>query len=72
MARYMPILYVVHDTHDEWQFLTGEDVDMQDMMLVAWSEIVEIDSSIATLDLGMGYEAVRKTISANWSIRKID
>jgi hypothetical protein len=66
----MPILYVVHDTDDEWQFLSDGEVSMEDMMIVTMGEITKIDPSVGLLSLDMGYEAVRKSVNVDWVIRK--
>ena len=66
----MPILYVVHDTDDEWQFLSDGDVFMEDMMIVTMREIIKIDPSVGLLSLDMGYEAMRNSINVDWIIRR--
>jgi len=66
------ILYVIHDMDDEWQFLSGDNVSMEDMIIVPWKEIIRIDPSISSLNLEMGYEAFRVTQSSNWAIRKVE
>ncbi|WP_211999857.1 DUF4262 domain-containing protein [Chitinophaga sp. HK235] len=46
-----PILYVYHDEDGDWQFLSEEETDEQDVRIVALSEIVKIDPGIKELHL---------------------
>lgn len=62
-----PILYIVHDTDDEWQFLSGEDVSTSDIMIVSMDQILDIDKSLGDLSwLPQGMFAVRKTVNHKW------
>jgi hypothetical protein len=63
-----PILYVCHDNDDGgWQFHTGMDANEEDAKIVALSEIVKQDPSIADLaDLPMGWIATRKSKDDDW------
>lgn len=62
------ILYVSHDDDDnEWQFLNGVHVDMNNSATVSLAYILEIDSSILPLyDLPLGWIAIRKNIESQW------
>jgi hypothetical protein len=63
-----PILFVWHNADDgAWQFHSGDDVSVEDAMVVALAEIVEIDSTITELaDLPPGYKATRVSQSDSW------
>ena len=64
-----PILHVSHDEDDgAWQFHTGaEQLSSSDAMIVALSEIVEHDQSIAELaDLPCGWFAERDAVGSQW------
>ena len=55
-----PILFVTNDADDgAWQFHSGDIARDEDAMILALSEIVEIDPTLAELaDLPLGYKAV--------------
>jgi hypothetical protein len=63
-----PILFVSHDADDgAWQFHSGDSVSSKDALIVALSEIVEIDPTIAELaDLPLGHKASRASRSDSW------
>jgi hypothetical protein len=62
-----PILFVSHDDDGDWQFLTGETARKEDAVVVGLKEIVELDSSVATLaDLPTGWIATRRSPDAAW------
>ncbi|MDQ0110683.1 hypothetical protein [Paenibacillus harenae] len=62
------ILFVSHDADDGmWQFHSGTDVNMEDAMLVALEEIVELDPTItAVADLALGWVAWRDDKLSPW------
>jgi len=65
-----PVLHVSHDAEDgAWQFHTGaKQVSKKDVMLIALSEMVELDPSICELaDLPCGWFADRESIGSPWS-----
>jgi hypothetical protein len=67
-----PVLYVSHDEDGEWQFHTGTDVNIEDAMIVALSEIVKQDLSILDLaELPIGWIATRKNKNDNWQRKDI-
>ncbi len=63
-----PILYVTLDDEDgAWQFHTGGDARIQDVMLVALQDIFKLDPSIGELaDLDYGWIATRETATSPW------
>lgn len=65
----IPILSVWHDKEDGmWQFLDSLDVKMEDAVIVALEEIVEMDRSLTEIaDLPLGWVAWRKKKGAPWN-----
>jgi hypothetical protein len=65
----LPILYVVHEDADEWQFLGGQNVEEKDIMLVSIQNIIDTDETITQiLHLPLGSEAMRKDKKSEWRI----
>jgi hypothetical protein len=62
------IALVTHDEDDGgWQFIGPEGAEMDQAMLVALSEVLEKDSSIAELaDLPLGWRAWRAAPGSLW------
>jgi len=66
-----PIIYIVHDDDDEWQFLGGQQVEEKHLMIVSLKNILDYDKSIESiLDLPKGFEAYREDIGDKWQITK--
>ena len=63
-----PILYVVHEDEDgSWQFLTGDELSMDDSMVVGLSEITKLDPTVNELfNMPTGQSATRKFIGDKW------
>jgi hypothetical protein len=63
-----PILLVTHDNDDgSWQFLDGGPITVTDGMVLALSEVVEIDPSVKELaDLPYGWRAWRENKNSPW------
>ena len=63
-----PILLVTHDMDDHgWQFLSGQDIRVEDSAVVALSEIAERDPSVIELaDMPPGWRAWRRSVSDPW------
>jgi hypothetical protein len=68
-----PILVVMHDEDDHgWQFLTGENVTLDDAMIVSMGEIVEHDRTLLEIgDMPPGYRATRVAVGERWEVEKI-
>jgi hypothetical protein len=67
--RY-PVLYVVHDSDGDWQFLDGLDVTAEDIALVHLAHVVGANAGLVQLaDLPPGWEAFRQTESGSWTRR---
>lgn len=68
-----PVLVVYHDEDDGmWQFHSGDDVDIEDAVLVSLREMIESDSSLIELaDLPLGWVAWRDNTNSQW-YRKIN
>ncbi|MEK8131816.1 hypothetical protein WMW72_28305 [Paenibacillus filicis] len=73
IIKRMPILFVSHDSDDGmWQFHSGEDVNMDDAMLVSLKEIVDYDATVTKLaNLPLGWIAWRDRLHASWSMKEI-
>lgn len=67
-----PILYVSHDEDDPgWQFLSGEEVNVEDTFIVGLEEIVQLDPSVLEIaNLEPGWIATRESISDPWKREK--
>lgn len=69
IARDMaPVLLVTHDEDDlGWQFLPGEAVRLEDALVVAMSEVVDLDPILNDLaDLPPGWRAWRRGLGHPW------
>lgn len=63
----LPILYVVHDKDDEWQFLSNGNVSVDDLMIISLDEVLNIDPSLENiLWIPEGTEARRERIGGDW------
>ena len=63
-----PILHVSHDADDGmWQFLDGDEVSMDDAVVVLLENVVALDPTVADLaDLPIGWQATRISVSEPW------
>jgi hypothetical protein len=63
-----PILYVSHDSEEgDWQFLTGDTVMTDDIMIVSLEEVVKHDPTINELfNLPRGHSATRDIPGGKW------
>jgi hypothetical protein len=68
IAGEKPILLVCHDAEDGmWQFLDGNDVRMEDALLVCLKNVAECDPSVRELaDLPLGWQAIRTRPGQVW------
>lgn len=68
MRGDQPVLHVTHDSDDGgWQFLGWDTPQAEDAMVVALSEVVELDPSLKELaDLPLGWHAWRKSSTDPW------
>lgn len=66
-----PILYVSHDSDDGmWQFLCGQEHEIEDSKIISLKEMYKIDKSISILkDMACGYYAQRKNKDDDWVIK---
>lgn len=70
LINKLPILYVIRDEGD-WQFLGGQEVEMDDLLIVPLKEIINYDETIKTiLHIKDGMEAARSTPDDDWIIIK--
>ena len=68
VRRGNPILLVTHDDDDgSWQFHSGEGANVNEAMVVALEEIIQLDPSVEQLaDLPCGWVATRATFNSEW------
>ena len=60
VGKFEPISIVIHDADGEWQFLSGRNVTMEDMMIITLEQILAVDSSIEEiLNIDQGKRAHR-------------
>lgn len=66
-----PILRVIHDNDGDWQFLTGDQMP-EDILIVALHQMIIKDKTLnEVFDLEYGEEAERESIGGKWT-RNID
>lgn len=67
-----PILYVSHDKDDGmWQFLCGQEHEIEEEKIVSLKSIFELDNSVGILkDMPCGYYAKRRTQVDEWNIKQ--
>jgi hypothetical protein len=62
-----PILVVVHDDEDDWQFLSGTTTEADDAQLVCLGSVVDLDPSVLELaSLPLGWCATREAVGKPW------
>ena len=63
-----PVLLVAHNDDDHsWQFLDGEPVRMDSVVLVSMASVIDADPTLHQLaDLPAGWEASRTSVGAPW------
>ncbi len=68
MTGQEPILRVVHDLDDHgWQFLGASGAIVAEAMVVALSEVVDLDSSVRKVaDIPPGWCAERSSMEGDW------
>ncbi len=71
MIDNMPILYVSRDSDDEggdtWQFHCGNgDYNMDKMLLVRLENILKKDNTLINIDLKIGEQIERASVSSKW------
>ena len=64
-----PILYVTHDSNEDWQFLCGKSHTTEDARLISLQELYNLDKSVGALaDLKPGQKAERSAANSKWII----
>jgi LmbE family N-acetylglucosaminyl deacetylase len=68
LRRHQPIVLVTHDEEDGcWQFHSAHPATSAEAMIVALSEVVEHDPTVASLaNLPCGWRATRQDLSSPW------
>ena len=65
------IRLVIHDEEDDWQFLTGDEVDESSSAILSMEQILSLDSSVENvLHINEGYAATRAKAEGEWIVRK--
>jgi len=65
-----PVLLVVHDNDNEWQFLPNESVTEEDIMIISLENIIKIDPTLEEiLWIPEGTEAVREDTGKDWTTK---
>lgn len=66
------IIYVSHDIDDgAWQFLSEDDLKIDDAMIVSLQEVYQIDNTISDIvDLPLGWKAWRQSLEHPWQRAK--
>lgn len=68
-----PILHVVHDDDGDWQFLTGDQMMPDDIIIVALEQLILSDNTLNEIfDLEYGEDAERELIGGDWARNKIE
>lgn len=68
-----PILYVVHNHDGDWQFLTGNEGEAEDIRLVCLADMVQKDPTLNTVfNLDYGETAERTTIGGIWTRSELE
>ena len=71
LEEHKPIVYVSHDEDGYWQFLCEKSHNATDARIVSLSEILEIDSSMASFaKLDCGYYAELENTQSDWIIKQ--
>jgi len=72
LKEKQPVLHVVHDDQDEWQFHCGNhDYSSEKLMLVTLANMLDYDSTLVELaDLPINHFATRDSESDSWRYEK--
>ncbi|MCR5077389.1 MAG: hypothetical protein K6A82_05045 [Prevotella sp.] len=63
------IIKVVYDEDGDWQFYSNDDIDEGDAVVLSVRQILEIDDTLASLELSKGQEVVRNDMnSGEWQV----
>lgn len=60
------IVNVIYDEDGDWQFYTNDDIDESDAVVLSVRQILEIDKTLASIELCKGQEATRKDSNSEW------
>lgn len=67
----LPILRVIHEADGDWQFLCDTTYEVEDLKIVALSEIAKRDPSLNELyQLDYGWQAYRVVEAADWQMEE--
>src|SRR5512140_351918 len=66
-----PVLYVLHDTDNQWIFLASENARLEIAEVLTLQQMFDIDASLKALsDLKPGWQAVRSEKGKPWERSK--
>ena len=67
MKNNSPITFITHDENGDWQFMSDDDFEENDAMVVSLEEMIWHDSSILEVaDLPYEHKAYRINVNTNW------
>lgn len=67
------ITQVIHDSDDDWQFLSSDDVNESDALVVSIEQIIDYDNSIKELlNLPRNRIALRSNKNNSWIINSLE
>ena len=71
IEKLLPILYVVHDENEDWQFLSGYEKGLdEEIRIISLGEALQLDKKVnEILWLPAGMEAFRKDVDSEWETR---
>ena len=64
-----PVVTVIYDEDDDWQFLGAEEIDESDAVVLSMKEMIKHDDTLYNIpELKCGQSAVRENIHSPWRI----
>ena len=64
-----PVVTVVYDEDDDWQFLGAEEIDESNAVILSMKEMIKHDDILYNIpELKCGQSAVRENIHSPWRI----
>lgn len=69
LTKVSTIIYVAHHEDGAWEFWGKEIIDEEEVKLVSFGQIIEIDPTILEIaDLPMEFNAIRENKNSVWRI----
>lgn len=64
-----PVVTVIYDKDGDWQFLSAEEIDESDAVVLSMKEMIKHDDTLYNIpELKCGQSAVRENIHSPWRI----